>query len=172
MATVATRTTVRVVCNNTLTLAVGADGQRAEVRISHNAPFNAEQVRGRLGLELGANEAWDAFSERADKLASTRLSKEDAVRFYLDVFYPGEDEVDINNRTISEVAGLALSAPGQRTEAADGTAWGLVNAVTYFIDHARKTKTDDSRVNRAWFGDGEAIKRRAFVTACELAEAA
>ena len=169
MATVATRTTVRVVCNNTLTLAVGADGKRAEVRIPHNAAFNAEQVRGQLGLEH--NTAWAEFSDAAHSLSTTRVSREDAVRFFLDVFYPGQDEIDTGNRIIAEVAGLALSAPGQQTGAASGTAWGLLNAVTFHTDHARKTRSDDSRLNRAWFGDGDVLKRRAFTRACELAGA-
>jgi hypothetical protein len=43
---------------------------------------------------------------------------------------------------------------------ANGTAWGLLNAVTQHVDWQRG-RSDDSRMTSAWFGEGEALKNRA-----------
>ena len=41
----------------------------------------------------------------------------------------------------------------------DGNAWGLLNAATQHIDH-EAGRSADARVKSAWFGHGEAVKRR------------
>jgi phage/plasmid-like protein (TIGR03299 family) len=169
MATVATRTSVRVVCNNTLSLAVGPDGQKADVRIPHHSTFNADQVRGQLGLADSA--AWSLFQEKATATAARKVSREEAVKFFMDVLYPGDEDVDTKGKlkVIETLETLRIGAVGQHTLAANDTAWGLVNAITYFADHARGEKVPGSRLNKAWFGDGDQMKRRAFEAAVALA---
>jgi len=58
-------------------------------------------------------------------------------------------------------------APGQDLEPADMTAWGLLNAVIYTVDH-RLGRNQDSRLRLAWFGPNAKIKQRAFELALEL----
>jgi len=41
-----------------------------------------------------------------------------------------------------------------------GTRWGLLNAVTQYIDHERGHNVD-SRMNNAWFGNGNRMKTEA-----------
>jgi hypothetical protein len=41
-----------------------------------------------------------------------------------------------------------------------GTKWGLLNAVTQYIDHERGHNVDN-RMNNAWFGQGNRIKAHA-----------
>jgi hypothetical protein len=41
------------------------------------------------------------------------------------------------------------SAPGQDLVSAKGTAWGLVNAVTHYVDHIRANKSRDARLDCA-----------------------
>jgi hypothetical protein len=43
-----------------------------------------------------------------------------------------------------------------------GTAWGLLNSLTEFVDHHRRARSDDHRRDAAWFGQGAAIKQRAW----------
>ena len=50
MSTVADFTSVRVVCNNTLTFAVGANGNKAKIKVPHSRKFNHEDVKAELGL--------------------------------------------------------------------------------------------------------------------------
>ena len=58
-------------------------------------------------------------------------------------------------------------APGQNLEPANMTAWGLLNAAIYTIDH-RLGSNQDSRLRLAWFGPNAKIKKRALQLALEL----
>ena len=62
-----------------------------------------------------------------------------------------------------EGAGMGADLPGVR-----GTYWGAVNAVTEYIDHHKPARSDDARLNNAWFKGGDRLKTRAY----ELALAA
>lgn len=54
---------------------------------------------------------------------------------------------------------------GTMLPAAKGTAWGLLNAVTQYVDHERRTCNAEHRVHSAWFGQGAAIQQRALSVA-------
>ena len=49
-----------------------------------------------------------------------------------------------------------------------GTAWGLVNAVTEFVDHHRRARSQDYRLDSAWFGQGAQLKQQALQRAGAL----
>ena len=51
---------------------------------------------------------------------------------------------------------------------ARGTAWGLLNSVTEFVDHERRARSNEYRMDSAWFGQGAQIKQRALDTALQL----
>ena len=57
---------------------------------------------------------------------------------------------------------------GANLASSEGTAYGLLNAVTEFIDHQRRAKTVDHRLVSAWFGTGAAVKNRALEQAISL----
>jgi hypothetical protein len=65
-------------------------------------------------------------------------------------------------------AGKGASLPGVK-----GTAWGLVNAVTEYVDHHRghSKTTRDNRMDYSWFGPGDQLKTDAFNAAIELISA-
>lgn len=50
MATAVHLTSVRVVCNNTLRMSIGADASKAKIRVPHSASFEAEAVKQQLGI--------------------------------------------------------------------------------------------------------------------------
>ena len=58
---------------------------------------------------------------------------------------------------------------GSTLESAQGTAWGLLNAVTEYVDHERRARSTEYRMDSAWFGQGAVIKQRALQAALELA---
>ncbi len=168
MATTARMTSVRVVCNNTLELAYGGNGSC--VSIPHSSNFNPDAVKGELGLTA---ESWKAFSEGAQELAERTVSKEEALRYFMSVFgvEEGLTSDDLRGRAGSQlrsILNIYENAPGQTTRSAKGTAWGLVNAVTYFQDHKSRSANKGSRVDSAWFGAGAKRKRDSWDQALEL----
>jgi hypothetical protein len=57
---------------------------------------------------------------------------------------------------------------GADLPSAKGTAYGLLNAVTEFVDHERRARGTDYRLDSAWFGQGASIKQRAMDEALRL----
>ena len=162
LATTAQFTTVRVVCNNTLTMAVNRTDNRYAVKVPHHSKFNAEMVKEELGL---ANNAWNQFEEDVQAMISRKIRKRDAIMALIRIM--GEPGISIEEQTnvitIKKVFDLFDgNGRGSDLETAKGTAWGLVNAVTQFADHERKTRTVDARMESAWFGKWEQMKRKAM----------
>jgi hypothetical protein len=96
---------------------------------------------------------------------------QEAVRFFMEL--TGDEDEDPqfaidNSYILKKILQAYEHAPGQKLASADGTAWGLVNAVTYFTDHTRKAANNGTRVNSAWFGQSANFKRRAFDNAMKL----
>lgn len=216
MATEARETTVRVVCNNTLRMARGADaGPVAPVRIPHSAKFDDRAIKARLSM---AGENFARAMETARRLAAVRVTEAAAAQFVRDLLRPGEAaEREAAAKRAAEAAEAARKlaaaagkdpafasmvatvtaaetaaasdaakrraprgeaqilelfrggAMGGQLPGASGTAWGLVNAVTEYVDHHATAKTTDHRISSAWFGDGDKLKERALVAALQLA---
>jgi phage/plasmid-like protein (TIGR03299 family) len=166
-ATTAQLTSVRVVCNNTLTWSLEGD-QHAVIRVPHSQDFNPNSVKADLGL---LDEGWAGFTGQIKQLAETPVSERQAVEYFM-VISGNEDEdmqFALDNSYILKKLWQAYQyAPGQNIASAKGTAWGLVNAVTYFTDHTRKASNNGTRMNNAWFGASAAMKRKAFDLALQL----
>ncbi|MEJ1959752.1 MAG: DUF932 domain-containing protein [Nitrosomonadales bacterium] len=61
------------------------------------------------------------------------------------------------------------SGKGSELASAKGTVWGLLNGVTEYVDTHRRAKSQDNRLDSAWFGQGAQIKQRALEQAIALA---
>lgn len=172
MATTVQFTSVRVVCNNTLEFSMTKDsGKAGSVSISHNQRFDEQEVKISLGL-LESN--WETFQSNVTSLIDTRVDAMTAVRFFMDMMdVEAEDgKVDLaapEMRTVKQLLNIYQSGPGADLATARDTAWGLVNAVTYFQDHAVRAYNNGTRMNSAWFGAGRGRKQKALQTALQLA---
>lgn len=181
-------TSIRVVCNNTLTAALRAGGG---FRMPHMREFTDEvaaEAEATLGLTL---EMAHTFEEEARFLASKRVSTEVAKEFMTRVFDPkayedaqkiaelasndnsGEDDnvVIFEKRVIAKAMTAIECQPGADLVSSKGTAWGMFNAVTYLVDH-HLGRTQDGRVFNALFGNNAALKSTAKELALEYAKAA
>lgn len=168
MATTAKHTSVRVVCNNTLQVAVGSHDNA--VKISHRTQFNVNAVQAMLGIE---STSWGSFVDDINLLASVHLAEEEAVRLIAKLYgAKNDDEVESTMqhvRAASDVLELYQgAAQGAQLDTANGTAWGLMNAVTEYYDWHRNTKTTDARIDKAWFGDGANAKRKMWNNLIEV----
>jgi hypothetical protein len=70
-------------------------------------------------------------------------------------------------RAYPQILDAYYNAPGAMLGGVHGTYWGAYNAVTDWVDHTRGRRKDDAetRLDSAWFGEGERIKRRAYEVA-------
>ncbi len=164
LATTGQWTAVRVVCANTLEFAMAG---HAAFRIPHTRAFNADEMKGELGL---IDNSWNEFTTDIQKLAATPVSKRQAVEFFMEILGNEDEDAQValdDSRLIKQLWQSYTSAPG-----AEDTAWGLVNGVTHFTDHTRGARNSGNRLNSTWFGASAKLKRNAFEKAKELAAAA
>ena len=69
----------------------------------------------------------------------------------------------VNRRSINRALALYQGqGRGSLIESANGTAFGLLNAVTEFVDYERRAISKDHRLDAAWFGAGAQLKDKAF----------
>lgn len=169
LATTATPTMIRVVCNNTLTMAL--EQATGAVKVPHNTAFDAEAVKRRLGVAVSQ---WDNFMCRMKALADRKVKDDAATRFFLKVLCRTDTTPDpaqrlANERALKRVQELyAGKGHGADLPSAQETAWGLLNAVTEHVDHERRARSQDHRLDSAWFGNGAAVKQRALEAALDL----
>ncbi|NMY11164.1 DUF945 domain-containing protein, partial [Pseudomonas veronii] len=170
LATTATPTTVRVVCNNTLTIAL--DGTTRAIKVPHNTRFDPQAVKKQLGIAVSQ---WDTFMHRMRTLSERKVQWHEAMGFFMSVVCdvpPNSKlpEVLPNERALRKVQSLYEGGGrGATLESAQGTAWGLLNAVTEYVDHERRARSTEYRMDSAWFGQGAFIKQRALQAALQLA---
>ncbi|MES2400216.1 MAG: DUF932 domain-containing protein [Pseudomonadota bacterium] len=169
LATTATHTTVRVVCANTL--AVALDNARGAVKVPHNTVFDPAIVKAQLGIAVSQ---WDNFMYRMKELSDRKVSSSEAEMFLRRVMSVPEGFISPTQR-LTHVRALKKmhslytgEGRGADLPSAKGTAWGLLNCVTQFTDHERRAKNKDYRLDSAWFGAGASLKDRALSQALEL----
>lgn len=155
----------RVVCNNTLTIALAERG-RNSVKINHRSKFDADRVKSILGI---SHNVLGNFKEAAEFLGSKRYKKEDLTKFYGNIFGKSNVEGKDLSRTAEQVIEVIETQPG--AEFAQGTFWQMFNATTYYVDHV-KGRGRDTRLESAWFGIGHTQKQKALELAVSMAKGA
>ena len=161
LATTAQFTSIRVVCNNTLQIALGDN--RGAVKVPHRSEFNADAVKQQLGITVAP---WNRFVSKMKDLVACPVDP-DSVDGLLRrmLTYPGQpgQAPVVNEQAMRSVRALYDGGGrGAQLASSRGTAWGVVNSVTEYIDHHRRARSDDHRRDAAWFGQGAQIKHRAW----------
>ena len=182
MSTQAMLTGVRAVCNNTIT-AAGAyksEGDANSYKVPHNRDFDITEAHGKLGLDL---DAWTTYCANIAKLAAMSVSPEQALEYFYTVAGLG-DQIMRNEesgviisfpeptRVVKQFLNAYKNGPGSDLVSADGTAYGLLNAVTFYQDHLAPSSSNGTRFDSATFGGGNVRKQHAFQLAMNMMEAA
>lgn len=169
LATTATPTTIRVVCNNTLTISLS--GATRAIKVPHSTRFDSQAVKKQLGIAVSQ---WDEFMYRIRALAERKVQWTEAMSFFMEVLCDTSAHDPIpnvlpNKRAMEKVQSLFEGkGRGSEIESARGTAWGLLNAVTEYVDHERRARSSEYRMDSAWFGQGAVIKQKALDAALQL----
>lgn len=170
LATTAQFTSVRVVCNNTLAIALGSG--EGVVKVPHRTEFDAQAVKQQLGVAVAP---WSAFEDYIKALAECRIAERAVESFLAKVFVHAlsntmeEPSTTVNEQAIKKIRAL-YSGHGRGAELASarGTVWGVLNSVTEYVDHHRRSRSNDYRRDAAWFGQGATLKQKAWEEALRL----
>ena len=156
-ATVGQFTSIRVVCNNTLS-AADTESAPSRVILTHGSDFDARLMRERLGVVVSG---FEGMMDKYRKLARAGVSEDYAKTFTNELFpavYNQQTNTFKESRGFKRVLELFDGAGmGASRHGVYGTKWGLLNAVSQYIDHERGHNVD-TRMNNAWFGQGNRIK--------------
>jgi phage/plasmid-like protein (TIGR03299 family) len=183
-------TPIRVVCNNTLTLALQSGNA---FRMPHVRDFNIDvmqEAEEALGLTIATMKD---FQEKAEFLAKSKATKAQVQEFVSRVYQPniydelmafrkakeegkavGEEPLIIEQlgRSANTVLEAVERQPGAELKSSAGTWWGAFNAVTYFEDHKEGEHELGNTLHSAWFGAGANRKAKALDLALQYANAA
>lgn len=160
--TIAKLVATRVVCNNTIQLALNEQGKR-QIRIPHSTEFKAEDVRAGLEISL---DAFEAFKQQALGLSQRPFGQSEMDKYLVALLQPEAGEIDGDKIRGSKAYKQMMelfkgNQIGGEQDAVGNTAWGALNAVTEFIDHM-KGRNQSSRLMEAWFQTGAKFKERAL----------
>ena len=172
MATTAKMTAIRVVCNNTITMALGrgyaqagkteADTENKAVssliRIPHSAVVDNDDIRQKLGIVGDVYEQW-LINTRL--MAEKSLSDEKAAEFLKELLDTKSEKPVEETKAYKRIMELFQGEAIGANLAGDHNCWAMVNACTQYVDWERG-KNPDTRLAGAWFGSGEALKNKAY----------
>jgi phage/plasmid-like protein (TIGR03299 family) len=156
LATECRWTTVRTVCNNTLSMALRG---KAAFKVSHRSVFVADDARDAVEA---ANEEFSAFMQMARDLARVKMEQDIAEAMTVKLLAKASEEVARESAAFTKIMALFNGdAKGSNFETAHETAWGWLNAVTEYADHHVRARTDENRQASALWGPGDALKQKA-----------
>ena len=157
LATECRWTTVRTVCNNTLSIALKG---KSAFKVSHRSVFNPDDARSAVEA---ANEEFSAFMQTARSLANIKMEQDIAENFTVRLLTKSSEAVARESAAFERIMGLFNGAgKGSNFESAHDTAWGWLNAVTEYADHHVRARSDENRKAAALWGAGDALKQKAL----------
>ena len=177
-------TPVRVVCDNTLTAAMG-QGSQGEVRIVHRGNVaDRLEFAGTLLARVGAY--YDELSEIYRKFAKINIKEKQMRTYIAEALRPygavateqqaiDEMKEEIQStRLITEVnsvMNLVETGRGADIKGVRGTLWGTYNAITEYVDHVKMPRSgDEGRVQYMGFGTGKMVKDSALKLGIRIAK--
>jgi len=137
--------------------------------------FDDEMNKKVAAMVTLGREAISIFVTDAQQLADKKIATPISWHYMFNVFQPetlkkistvGENEVAELAEKNTKLAIETLSQVSEQ-QPYEMTAWSLLNAVTYIIDH-RLGSNQDSRLRQAWFGSNAKLKTRALELALAL----
>jgi phage/plasmid-like protein (TIGR03299 family) len=150
-------TPTRVVCANTLAVALGNGRNKVLIKHTKSAIDKIKEAGIVMGLATKAN---DATKEILEAMAKVRISDDQLTEYIKLVFLTAEERqrlaltgdhriAEIATRTIGtmeQIADFTLTGVGQDTLSTKGTLFGAYSGVTGWLFNKKEYKNDDARM--------------------------
>jgi phage/plasmid-like protein (TIGR03299 family) len=161
-------TPIRVVCQNTLSMAHGCEASKL-IRVKHTKDVqqNLDNIREIMDL---ANQQFEASAEQYRLLAHKSINQEDLRKYVMRVL----KIVDQSNPSarmkniMEQIIGLCESGRGNNLPSVSGTYWTAYNGLAEFLAYNRG-QNEQNRLNSLWFGDSAVLNHHALETALAMA---
>lgn len=166
-------TPIRVVCNNTLTMAF-ADQQYLSIYHQRDIKTRLNDVPKLLNI---ITKRYAEIDESLKLLAKIQMTDITLEKYLYEVFPDPVNRKDPKlfeyqrakakaNREWSKYFfenGVGNDLPGVK-----GSLWACFNGVTELIDHKITKQSQDRKLNNIWLGEGAVVKGKAYKAAVEL----
>ena len=139
-------TPVRVVCQNTLNLALDSASRKWSTR--HVGDMQSKLAEAKHTLNL-ANDYMDELTIMADKLAHTKVTDAEVAKFLDEIFPVNEEDSDRKKNNIKEVKDqfvACMFAPDILKFR--NTGWGVMNAASDWMSHTAPHRMTDTYQER------------------------
>jgi len=168
----ATFTNIRVVCANTLNMALS--GANNIVKIRHTKTARSRLAQAHKVLAAG-DQYWANLSAAYTDLTKQDMTRLDVMNF-VDKMFPGTptkvvvngvektEEVASTRTKNNRLSVIGLYAGGAKgSNFAPGTKWQALNSITEYIDYSRSTRKDTNNWESSMFGaQAQTLRQRAF----------
>jgi len=178
-ATICGMTPIRIVCNNTLTLALKGLKQENFVKIKHtkNAQENLRQAHKVLGM---INTTADASSEIFNKMARVKITDVKLQEFIAAVMSPKAELISKDKfeelyssqviKVTDQIMEYAIGHDTQKLETTKGTLFGAYNAITGYYQNIKEWESDEVKFDNMIISDAGTAKKK-MAKAFEMAVA-
>lgn len=162
-------TPIRVVCANTLAMS-HSDGNSRLLRVNHSARV-ADRLDEIQTIINAADRKFEATAEQYQFLAKRGVNQKDVEKYVELVFdFKSVDEERRKiamQKQVENIQNLFETGYGSNLKSANGTYWGLYNAVTQYLSY-EKGNSDQTRLNSLWFGASSLVNKTALEVAVTL----
>ena len=157
-------TPTRVVCANTLSVALAHNVSSVKLRHTTNVKDRMAQARQTLGVTV---KYLDEFEAIANSMLATSVTNGEFDRLIKAVWPEKDTRTDKSTRGATIAANRTakvtdLFRNAGTNEVGRGTAWGAWNAVTEYLDHFQGSGDPDRSAERVALGGTDALKRKAL----------
>lgn len=132
---------IRAVCNNTVTMALNSAKSKWALRHKSALSKSGRVQEARDALNMSFKYA-DAFEEEVAKLMAVEVSKDQFNTIAKSIVPESKFKHDKDVQALMDVFENEKTV---NMGGGEGTGWGAFNAVTYFVDHVREYRTDESK---------------------------
>lgn len=141
-------TPIRVVCNNTLNMALA--GAKRSWSTKHMGNMEAKLSEARHTLEL-AHEYLDALSVEAEKMANETMNEESVIETLNKMFPVDEDTSDRQKKNIQNTKdGIMICMLRPDIAQFLNTKWGFINAVSDYVGHSIPARVTANYQENNW----------------------
>lgn len=160
MATTAKVVATRVVCNNTMTLAM-SEKSNTIARVTHKRQFDPDAVK--LDLKI-IDSKWKAMMANLKGLATKKMSAKETMEFFQDLYFDPkklvQDQLPSVQRQVAKIVDLALYGSG--SDFSKGTAWGALNGATEYFTHGTGRRDSSNQFWESYHGAMNSEKMKVY----------
>lgn len=171
-------TPIRVVCNNTLRLALNRNDGKYKIRHTISAHDKLDEAKNILHME---NTMAEEITEIYKAMTTIRVTDRQAHGFINSLYLTSAELEKLEaglpytevlstrkQNTLGNLQAYYSSGPGQTMETAAGTLWGVYNAITGYYNNGKEYIDNNRKMDTIMYGSGSVVSNNAFEKAVDI----